>query len=155
MDTTEVPCVLILSFADILQDAAGHFFMPEAFNLRAELVESANGNLSVILRWNVTEKPSNLVYYKKARLWKVRKLTYNSAEGVYDHMVVTTEDVPFQAKATKVEQRETFFEFTEGIDRSTYYLYQVHNEGFKTDQDDNPHKSGFFSSYVYYYGHQG
>lgn len=126
--------------------------MPKAFDLRAEVNDSNSGSLTVMLHWNVTAKPKEMSFCHRARQWKVRMLTFEHPGSVYDHQPVES-SLPFLEKDTAKGKRENFFKFTEGINHSTYYLFQVHNEGYKYVYAG--HISTNTVSHLFYFGKQG
>ncbi len=129
--------------------------MPEAFNLQAELDDSNSENLTVLLRWEVTDKPEGATQCKGGRMWKARILKFPNPESVNDHQRIESTEVAFLERTSRDARRETFFEFTEGVDRSTYYLFQVQNIGLENELDLSSKQVGLFSSHVYYFGEQG
>lgn len=93
-------------------------------------------------------------YCSRSRLWQARAVSFNYPDEVYDHQLVES-DVQFLQKQTLKERRETFFVFTEGINRWTYYLFQVKNEAYENDQRTKPFDTETYASHVYYFGRQG
>lgn len=119
-----------------------HF--PAARNMSVVLREM-NNTLTASLYWNATEKPANLNSCPGSRVWEVQMLRYNHVLNIPESF----EDVANSTGWMETKNRgDTNFTFT-GIDRSTYYQFQVRNV------DSHMYRMQVFYSQVYFFGQQG
>ena len=117
-----------------------------AVNLAVHTEELGSGTLSAFLTWNNTEKPRSRKQCDGARKWQVRFQTFDNVEEIPDdHELVEARSSPWQ----NATGRDTWFNFTSGINRTVYYMFQVKN------QQKNRDRHQTFSSHVYFFGEQG